>query len=377
MKVLLVSVLVLVAVQTSTACLASQTTVSGTHAPTGTICSGDLIFEDNFDRLDFQKWQHESTLGGGGNWEFQWYLNNRSNSYVENSVLFITPTLTSDAIGEAGLTSANINIHGGTPVDGCTNPQFYGCERQGTASNVINPIRSARLRTFESFSFKYGRVEINAKTPSGDWLWPALWFMPRHNAYGTWPSSGEIDLMETRGNLNLVQGSVNIGAEQVSSTLHFGPYPGLNAYSTTYNARNSAAGNGWNNAFHRYGMTWSPTGIAFSVDGVVYNTVSVNSGFWDRGGFASKAPGTQNPWRYGSAMAPFDQEFYLLINLAVGGTGFFPDDATNPGGKPWNNNSPTAATDFWNGRNQWLNTWNLNGDKRASFQIDYVRIWAL
>jgi hypothetical protein len=44
----------------------SPTTASGTHAPTGQICSGDLIFEDEFDELDMQKWNHESTLGGGG-----------------------------------------------------------------------------------------------------------------------------------------------------------------------------------------------------------------------------------------------------------------------------------------------------------------------
>lgn len=99
------------------ACTVSKTTVSGSFAPKGTICSGDLIFEDTFDTLDFAKWQHEITLGGGGNWEFQWYLNNRSNSYAENGVLYLTPTLTSDAIGEEGLRSAHINLHGGSSVD--------------------------------------------------------------------------------------------------------------------------------------------------------------------------------------------------------------------------------------------------------------------
>lgn len=67
------------------------------------------------------------------------------------------------------------------------------------------------------------------------------------------------------------------------------------------------------------------------------------------------------------------------MNLAVGGTAYFPDDATNPGGKPWHNTSPTAMTDFWNGRGQWLSTWNLGVDnsKEASLQVDYVRVWAL
>lgn len=96
----------------------SVTTVSGTQAPTGTICPGQLIFEDTFDTLDFKKWQHEITLAGGGNWEFQWYLNNRSNSYTDNGILYLAPTLTTDTIGDAGLTSANLNIHGGSPAEG-------------------------------------------------------------------------------------------------------------------------------------------------------------------------------------------------------------------------------------------------------------------
>ena len=52
-------------------------------------------------------------------------------------------------------------------------------------------------------------------------------------------------------------------------------------------------------------------------------------------------------------------QFFLVMNLAVGGTEYFPDEASNPGGKPWSNDSPHAATDFWNAKNQWLPTWNL------------------
>lgn len=58
-----------------------------------------LIFEDDFNTLNFKNWQHELTLGGGGNWEFEWYVNNRSNSYVKDGVLYIKPTFTEDAVG--------------------------------------------------------------------------------------------------------------------------------------------------------------------------------------------------------------------------------------------------------------------------------------
>jgi len=115
---------------------------------------GSLIFEDTFDKLDFSKWEHELTMGGGGNWEFEWYVNNRSNSYVRNGVLYIKPTLTEDAIGENTLRTGTVDIWGGSPADQCTANNFYGCFRSAPGSgNVINPIRSARLRTAKSFAF--------------------------------------------------------------------------------------------------------------------------------------------------------------------------------------------------------------------------------
>ena len=59
---------------------------------------------------------------------------------------------------------------------------------------------SAPLTTKNSHHITYGKVEIRAKLPEGDWLWPALWMLPVDEAYGPWPMSGEIDIMESRGN---------------------------------------------------------------------------------------------------------------------------------------------------------------------------------
>lgn len=59
----------------------------------------------------------------------------------------------------------------------------------------MNPVQSARIRTAETFAFKYGRVEVSARLPRGDWMWPAIWMLPASSAYGTWPVSGEIDIM--------------------------------------------------------------------------------------------------------------------------------------------------------------------------------------
>lgn len=353
----------------------TRTTASGTHAPArGSFASGDLIFEELFEELNFDTWQHENTLAGGGNWEFQWYSNNRSNSYVQDGRLHIVPTLLADEYGEGFLSSGVLNIHGGAPADECTNAQFWGCERMGNPTNIINPIKSARVRTVNSFAFKYGTIEVRAKMPAGDWLWPAIWLMPKSNAYGGWPSSGEIDLMESRGNRGLFDGTLNVGTELVGHTLHFGPRYDTNGWPTAHFTRSQSPG--YDQNFHVYKMVWTEESITFFVDDQVSGVVEAGEGFWQRGGF--NETGRENPWmRSSNLMAPFDQEFYLILNLAAGGTNYFPDGFRNEGApKPWNNDSPRAATDFWNGRSGWLPTWN-QGTTDSHLQVDYVRVWAL
>ena len=150
-----------------------------------------LALEDNFDTFNLSLWKHEITLGGGGNWEFEYYTNNRSSSYVKGGVLYIQPTLLADEIGEANVVGNNymLDIWGLTPSNLCTSNAFYGCLRQaGGGGNILNPVKSAKLRTSESFSFRYGKVEVSAKLPRGDWLWPSVWLMPRDNQYGSWPA---------------------------------------------------------------------------------------------------------------------------------------------------------------------------------------------
>lgn len=85
-------------------------------------------------------------------------------------------TLTADIFGEAYLSSGLLDIWGNTPASQCTGAQDYGCFRQGTGTNYINPVQSARIRTAETFSFRYGKVEVEAKMPKGDWLWPGTFY---------------------------------------------------------------------------------------------------------------------------------------------------------------------------------------------------------
>lgn len=360
---------VLLFAATSTACEQSLTTVSGTKAPRH-VCSGQLIFEDDFEQFDETKWQHLSTLSGGRVSEFQWYVNHPETSFTQNGSLHIRPRLTSDYYDEEFLSSGRVII----PPNECTNSAYNGCDKQGTPDDIINPVRSARIHTYKSFSFKFGTLEIRDKLPAGDWLWPAIWLMPTRNAYGQWPMSGEIDLVESRGNRGLFANDTNVGAEQVAAALNFGPRWDVNAWRTAYFTKHQSPG--FNEDFHDYKMVWTNESISFFIDGELLGVVEAGEGFWERGGFeTSELP---NPWLEGSKMAPFDQQFYLIINVAVGGISFFSDGFRNEGSpKTWWNKSPTPARDFWEGRSNWLPTWNYDLNDDASLQVDYVRIWAL
>ena len=63
---------------------------------------------------------------------------------------------------------------GSAPPNFCTGNAFWGCQRTGTATNIINPIQSGRLRTIKSFNTRYGYVEVEAELPKGDWIWPGM-----------------------------------------------------------------------------------------------------------------------------------------------------------------------------------------------------------
>ena len=330
-----------------------------------------LIFEDNFDKLDFKKWQHELTMGGGGNWEFEIYRNNRTNSFVDEGVLYLQPTLTSEALGLDTMMYGSYNLWGGSPADTCTSNAFYGCERNAAASgNYLNPIMSARLRTVNSFNFTYGRVEIRAKMPKGDWIWPAIWMLPTDQEYGTWPASGEIDIVESRGN----DGSTCDGGNySFASTLHWGPNWDQDDWQPTHAEYVSPTS--LNDEFHTYGLLWTKDRMITyidSEDNTVLDYAMDDADFFTKGGWTNE----ENPWKGETDLnAPFNKDFYLIFNVAVGGTNdYFPDGEC---GKPWENSDPRAPNTFWNTKDQWYPTWNYPATHDSAMQIDSVKVWSL
>lgn len=303
-------------------------------------------------------------------WEFQYYTNNRSNSYTRNSILYIKPTLTADFIGEQNLLNGyTLDIWGSSPSNLCTGNAFYGCSRtSGAGGNIINPIQSARLRTINAFSFKYGRMEVRAKLPRGDWIWPAIWMLPRHNFYGEWPASGEIDVVESRGNLKYPGG----GCATVGSTLHWGPFFSQDKYQLTHATYTLPNGKTFSDDFHVFGLVWTADGIQTYVNdpkNTLLNVDFTKQTLWDKGSWNSKYA---NPWAGGGPNAPFDQNFSLVLNVAVGGTTGYWDDAAP--GKPWRNTDSHAVNAFWNARNDWYSTWS---GEDSALQIDYIKVYEL
>ena len=119
--------------------------------------------------------------------------------------------------------------------------------------------------------------------------------------------------------------------------------------------------------FHTYGLIWNETyiGTYFDKESNVVLSVPITESFWQLGGWPS--PPWMNPWSGESNDAPFNRHFYLLINLAVGGTtGYFPDGY----GKPWTNADQHAVNAFYDAKNQWLPTWS------QPMVVDSVRVWS-
>lgn len=236
----------------------------------------ELVWSDEFDgsALDTSKWAYQYGTGsqygldGWGNSELQYYTDRPENVRVEDGRLVLT------AIKEE------------TPYEGM---QYT----------------SGRIRTVTDggetlFATTYGRVEARIKMPTGEGIWPAFWMLPVDDTiYGGWAASGEIDIMEARGRL----------PGQVGGTLHYGKvWP-----NNTYKGEDFLFPEGTDiSDYHVYSLEWEPGVMRWYVDDECFYTL-------DKWFSQGKACGTDYTYP-----APYDVPFYILLNLAVGGT-FDPD----------------------------------------------------
>lgn len=178
---------------------------------------------------------------------------------------------------------------------------------------------SARMKSQNHFSKQYGKLEFRAKMPYGVGFWPALWMLGNNFPSVGWPACGEIDIMENKGGV----------PGQVQGTIHYSNSSNQHLQSTV--VYNFPTNNGATN-FHTYLLYWASNSIQWFVDGQLYET--------------------QTSWSSstGPYPAPFNQRFYFIMNLAVGG---------NYVGNPSTNSINTSA--IWPG----------------DMQVDYVRVYDL
>ncbi|WP_261376360.1 glycoside hydrolase family 16 protein [Gillisia sp. Hel_I_86] len=206
-----------------------------------------LIWADEFNEDGGPKnsnWAYDTGAGGWGNNEAEYYTTRTDNVIVENGFLKII----------------------------AKKEDYEGAN-----------YTSARLKTQGKFDFKYGKVEVRAKLPSGGGTWPAIWMLGSNITTVGWPACGEIDIMEHVGN--------NVG--RVSSAIH--------TPSSFGNTQNVGATNvsSVTSEFHVYGVEWTAQKIAFSIDGNVFYTYS---------------PSVKNAQTW-----PFDKEQFIILNVAMGG----------------------------------------------------------
>jgi beta-glucanase (GH16 family) len=146
---------------------------------------------------------------------------------------------------------------------------------------------SGKIHTAGKVGFKFGHIEIKAKLPSGIGTWPALWLLGANLLDGiAWPHCGEIDILE------------NTGAHpfQVQGTIHGDGYFGEAGLTKIIQSTTPLSDN-----FHNYAISWNEESIEWFFDGNSYNKITKSS-----------VEATGKPW-------PFSQEFYLIMNLAIGG----------------------------------------------------------
>ena len=163
---------------------------------------------------------------------------------------------------------------------------------------------SGRVNTQNKHDFKYGKFEARLKVPSGKGFLPAFWMMPTDESfYGQWPKCGEIDIMEVLGDNTKV----------AHGTLHFGE-----PHAQKQGTYELASGD-FSSEYHVFACEWEPGEIRFYIDGKLYYTE--NDWFTKRPGFGEVA-----------YPAPFDQPFYMILNVAVGGSWVgYPDETTEFG----------------------------------------------
>jgi len=208
----------------------------------------NLVWEEEFDgsTLDLTDWNYETGASGWGNNESQYYRSGNKNAELDQGYLRIT---------------AKEETHLGAPYT------------------------SARLTTQGKESFQYGRIDIRAKVPYGQGVWPALWMLGDNFGSAGWPTCGEIDIME-------LIGGDGYNDRTVYGTAHWSN----NGSHAEYGGNRSLPlGEKFNDEFHVFSIVWNSSSIKWYVDNSLYHTMNTAS------------------------LTAFQNKFFFILNIAVEG----------------------------------------------------------
>ena len=257
--------------------------------------NNELVWSDEFDQdgpVSQDKWNVETIPPNNGSWwngELQFYTDKEDNIRVEEGLLKITAKYES----------------------------FEG-----------KNYTSARINTQDKFEFTYGRVEMRAKLPNWEGMWPAFWLLGANIDEIGWPNCGELDILEHG---DYVKDSTSNDPGLISSAVHYGPQdysrqttnvPGKIFFDTGQERfiRSEKIIEKPFEEYHTYSMQWSPDKIQFFIDDEMHLEFPMQS-----------------------QHSPFDKPFFLLLNLAVGG--------------------------------HWTDGYVASGFTEATYEIDYVRVY--
>lgn len=227
-------------------------------------------------------------------------------------------TWTCEAGNNNGWGNQELEFYTGRPQNAYVGGGLLHIVARREATNGFN-YTSARIKTQGHFNKTYGRFEFRARLPEGLGYWPALWLLGSNITSVSWPACGEIDVIENNGNV----------PGQVQGTIHYSDSANHHLQSTGFYPL--PAGDSVTN-FHSYMVEWSTNRVNWYFDGQPYET--------------------QSSWSSstGPYPAPFNQPFFIIMNLAVGGSYL---------------GNPSAATI------------NANTIFPGELQVDYVRVWDL
>lgn len=227
------------------------------------VCKGNVVFDGNPNwTMIFQ----DEFNGSGFPDKAKWTVDPKPKGWINGEQQVYTDT-----------THDNVRLENGTLI-------IKG-KKDFPNGNTTEPWSSGRVITQNKVDFTYGKVEVRAKLPRARGSWPAIWLMPTTSAYGAWPRSGEIDIMEHVGN--------NFGT--VLSTVHTQNNNWTNGGHLSNNKQIPDA----DTVFHVYALEWTPDSLRFMYDSVhCYTYVNPKTDWKD--------------W-------PFDQKFHIILNVAIGG----------------------------------------------------------